>query len=86
MVLISNVALLTWLESGDVVVFAASGITRDVDVAPVSASFTGSGPLREVERTPARLVWSIEDDAFARYVVHCVCRWHSVVSYSKLYR
>lgn len=75
-------ALLNWLETGDVVLFAASGVVRDSDSAPNSAAFSSSGPIREVERSTARLVWFIEDDAFARYVVHCVCRWHSVVSYS----
>lgn len=75
--------LLSWLETGDVVVFPASGVVRQCDAAPSSASFIGTGPIREVERTPTRLVWSVEDDAFARYIIHCVCRWHSVVSYSE---
>jgi len=37
----------------------------------------------EVMRTPLQLVWYVEDDAFARYVVHCCARYHEVVSYSK---
>lgn len=78
-----NEELLSWLEAGDIVILPASGIIRECDTAPNSASFTESGPIREIERTTARLVWSTEDDAFARYVIHCVCRWHSVVSYSK---
>jgi len=80
--LIRDEELLSWLETGDVLVFPAAGVVRECDAAPSSASFTGSGPIREVERTPMRLVWSTEDDAFARYIIHCVCRWHSVVSYS----
>ncbi|KAI5123076.1 hypothetical protein M0805_000510 [Coniferiporia weirii] len=37
----------------------------------------------ELSRTPLQLIWGIEDDAFARYVVHCCARYHKVVSYSK---
>ncbi|KAI0066059.1 hypothetical protein BV25DRAFT_1988543 [Artomyces pyxidatus] len=43
----------------------------------------GQDGVREVQRTPGRLVWWIEDDAWARYVVHCCARYHEVVSYSK---
>ncbi|KAF8313455.1 hypothetical protein DL93DRAFT_2059054 [Clavulina sp. PMI_390] len=81
LVLDVEAALLDWLEKGDVVIFAASGVTRTM--APDTLSFSTDGPIREVERTPARLVWAIEENAYARYIVHCVCRWHSVVSYSE---
>ncbi|KAG8714038.1 hypothetical protein FRC11_010098 [Ceratobasidium sp. 423] len=37
----------------------------------------------EVRRSPAELVWDVEQDAFARYVVHCAARWYGVVSFSK---
>jgi hypothetical protein len=37
----------------------------------------------EISRTPLQLVWSISDDAFARYVVHCCARYHEVVSFSE---
>jgi len=40
-------------------------------------------PVLEVSRSRKRLVWQIVDDVFARYVVHCCCRFHSIVSYSK---
>ena len=38
----------------------------------------------EVSRTPLQLVWSIENDAFTRYVAHCCARYHSIVSFSAL--
>jgi hypothetical protein len=38
--------------------------------------------VREVERSPQRLVWWIENDTWARYVVHCCARYHNVVSFS----
>ncbi|KAI0256393.1 hypothetical protein BJV78DRAFT_1118149 [Lactifluus subvellereus] len=43
----------------------------------------GEEGIREVERSPQRLVWWIEDDAWARYVVHCCARYHNIVSFSK---
>ncbi|KAH7339467.1 hypothetical protein B0J17DRAFT_361412 [Rhizoctonia solani] len=39
--------------------------------------------IREVRRSPAELVWDVEQDAFARYIVHCAARWYGVVSFSK---
>jgi hypothetical protein len=39
--------------------------------------------IRQVLRTPLKLVWAINDDAFARYVVHCCARYHDIVSFSK---
>ena len=41
-----------------------------------------STSIVEVSRTPMQLVWAIEDDAFARYVVHCCARYHNIVSFS----
>jgi hypothetical protein len=38
--------------------------------------------IREVERSPQRLVWWIENDTWARYVVHCCARYHNIVSFS----
>ncbi|KAH9062471.1 hypothetical protein EDB87DRAFT_1712526 [Lactarius vividus] len=43
----------------------------------------GEEGIREVERSPQRLVWWIENDTWARYVVHCCARYHGVVSFSK---
>jgi hypothetical protein len=42
----------------------------------------GEEGIREVERSPQRLVWWIEDDTWARYIVHCCARYHNVVSFS----
>lgn len=39
--------------------------------------------ILEVSRTPLQLVWSISDNAFTRYVVHCCARYHNVVSFSE---
>jgi hypothetical protein len=45
-----------------------------------------TGSILEVSRTPLQLVWSVADDAFARYVVHCCARYHEVVSFSQYNR
>ncbi|PCH43372.1 hypothetical protein WOLCODRAFT_164384 [Wolfiporia cocos MD-104 SS10] len=71
-------ALLAWLA--DNVLLAPD------DAAPLA--FPGvplgeTGVVHEVQRAPLRLVWSVPDDAFARYVVHCCARFHGVVSFSK---
>ena len=42
----------------------------------------GLEDVREVERSPQRLVWWIENDMWARYVVHCCARYHNIVSFS----
>jgi hypothetical protein len=39
--------------------------------------------IREVRRSPTELVWDVEQDSFARYIVHCAARWYGVVSFSK---
>ncbi|KAF8894118.1 hypothetical protein BD779DRAFT_1505361 [Infundibulicybe gibba] len=38
--------------------------------------------ISEVSHTPLQMVWSITDDPFARYVVHCCARYYEVVSFS----
>jgi len=38
----------------------------------------------ELSRSPLQLIWSVADDAFARYVVHCCARYHQVISFSGL--
>jgi hypothetical protein len=42
----------------------------------------GLEDIREVDRSPQRLVWWIENDTWVRYVVHCCARYHNVVSFS----
>lgn len=39
--------------------------------------------IREISRTAGEMTWSVSDDAFARYIVHCVARWYGVISFSK---
>ena len=46
----------------------------------------GLEDIREVERSPQRLVWWIENDTWARYVVHCCARYHNIVSFSTFKR
>ncbi|QRV79428.1 hypothetical protein RhiJN_07443 [Ceratobasidium sp. AG-Ba] len=41
------------------------------------------GGIREVQRSSGELVWDVDQDSFARYVVHCTARWYGVVSFSK---
>jgi len=40
------------------------------------------GAIKELSRSPLKVIWAVED-AFARYVVHCTARFHSIVSFSK---
>ncbi|TFY80977.1 hypothetical protein EWM64_g3031 [Hericium alpestre] len=75
--------LLEWLQDAHVSIrTSADGLDADGFDFPGRA-VGGQEGVREVERTPARLVWWIEDDAWARYVVHCCARYHEVVSFSK---
>ncbi|PCH36799.1 hypothetical protein WOLCODRAFT_109190 [Wolfiporia cocos MD-104 SS10] len=56
------------------------------DAAPLAFPGTPldeTGVMGEVQRAPLGLVWSVPDDAPARYVVHCCARFHGVVSFSK---
>ncbi|KAF8756867.1 hypothetical protein RHS01_03993 [Rhizoctonia solani] len=39
--------------------------------------------IREVRRSPTELVWDVDQDSFARYIVHCAARWYGIVSFSK---
>ncbi|KAK7692420.1 hypothetical protein QCA50_004045 [Cerrena zonata] len=69
-----------WLTNGGVL------LNPDDSVDDVTMSGSPVGTLdviTELSRTPLQLVWSITDDAFARYVVHCCARYHNIVSYSK---
>jgi hypothetical protein len=70
-------------------------VVRDPDPQPPRQDgqfqFPGRGvagmeDVREVERSPQRLVWWIENDTWARYVVHCCARYHDVVSFSTFHQ
>jgi hypothetical protein len=74
-------ALLIWIVDAEIV------LEPDAPPPPVSfpgTSVGGIGGVREVERTSGYLVWWIENDTWARYVVHCCARYHQVVSFSKI--
>ena len=69
--------ILTWLEGG-VMLLPDVAAEMSFPGRPVDSSAT----VKEVSRTPLQLVWSIEDNAWTRYVVHCCARYHEVVSFS----
>ena len=73
----------TWLREGETVLSpdADMNTSATFDLPGVSVGKTGA--IRQVFRTPLKLVWSITDDPFARYVVHCCARYHEIVSFSK---
>ncbi|KAI1795687.1 hypothetical protein LXA43DRAFT_1167359 [Ganoderma leucocontextum] len=71
--------IVTWLAAGGVMIAPDASSTLDSPGAPIGST----GAILEVSRTPLQLVWSIEDTAFTRYVVHCCARYHDVVSFSK---
>ena len=43
---------------------------------------TSPTSMYELYRSHSKLIWSTSDDPFARYVVHCCCRYHNIVSFS----
>ncbi|KIM30448.1 hypothetical protein M408DRAFT_328040 [Serendipita vermifera MAFF 305830] len=68
-----------------------SAIQSWLDATEISASEETSGRaidhadspvIQELSYKPLELVW-ITDDPFARWIIHCVSRWHGVVSFSK---
>jgi hypothetical protein len=71
----------SWLQEGGVVIAPDDGATGALLLPGVLVGDTET--IREVSRTPLQLVWSISEDAFARYVVHCCARFHEIVSFSK---
>lgn len=65
-------------------------LKQSVNVMPVEESIVeerrvidAPGLITEVRRSYSQLVWSVPDDAFLRWIVHCTARFHSVVSFSK---
>jgi hypothetical protein len=64
-----------WLHGTTTAAAAAEQVPRPVD--------RGEYPtITELSHNPLQLKWKTEDP-FARYIIHCVARWHSVVSFSK---
>lgn len=70
--------ILAWLDGG--VMFAPDAAT---EMSFPGRAVDSSETVKEVSRTPLQLVWSIEDNAWTRYVVHCCARYHEVVSFSE---
>ncbi|KAI0730340.1 hypothetical protein C8Q72DRAFT_874823 [Fomitopsis betulina] len=70
--------ILAWLDGG--VMLAPDTAT---EMSFPGRTVDSSETVKEVNRTPLQLVWSIEDNAWTRYVVHCCARYHEVVSFSK---
>ncbi|OSD06766.1 hypothetical protein PYCCODRAFT_1422348 [Trametes coccinea BRFM310] len=71
--------IMSWLTSGGVMLSPDSHTELAFPGVPIGTSET----ITEVSRTPLQLVWSITEDAFSRYVVHCCARYHEIVSFSK---
>ncbi|KAI9060297.1 hypothetical protein FKP32DRAFT_1633323 [Trametes sanguinea] len=71
--------IMSWLTSGGVMLSPDSHADLAFPGVPIGTSET----IMEVSRTPLQLVWSITEDAFSRYVVHCCARYHEIVSFSK---
>ena len=64
-----------WLDGALTTAAAAEQVPRPVD--------RGDNPsIMELSHNPLQLKWKT-GDPFARYIIHCVARWHSVVSFSK---
>jgi hypothetical protein len=73
--------IVIWLREGGTVLSPdADADALDFPGTPVGTTDT----IRQVSRTPLKLIWFINDDAFARYVVHCCARYHEIVSFSEL--
>ncbi len=77
-----EVEIVGWLKNGGVLVNPDIHNPYNAIQLPGTPVGTQEG-VREVSRTPLQLVWSISDNAFTRYVVHCCARYHNVVSFSK---
>jgi len=78
--------MMEWLQGGVMLhpdESNAAGLTALQLKANEGREIGSTGIIKEVSRTPLQLVWSITDDAFARYIVHCCARYHEVVSFSK---
>lgn len=74
--------VLEWLVGGTML-DPDAGDGRDVLQEPGRAVGDDEWCIRELSRTPLKLIWHIQEDAFARYIVHCCARYHKIVSYSK---
>lgn len=70
--------LVGWLSNGGTIIAPQSP-----DGLTFPGRTVGIDTIREVSRTPLKLVWRISEDGLARFVVHLVARYHEVVSFSE---
>lgn len=70
--------LMCWLSGVEVVM----NPDKESGIQFPGRAVAGLEDIREVERSPQRLVWWIESDTWVRYVVHCCARYHNIVSFS----
>ena len=73
--------LTEWLETGGVLLFPDSRRTSS-SLAVSGTPLGSSKSIIEVCRSPTELIWRIDED-FPRFLLHCVARFHGVVSFSK---
>lgn len=73
--------LMEWLETGGILISPDSQHVHPL--AGTSGVPLGSSQsIIEVHRSPTELIWRIDKD-FPRFLLHCVARFHGVVSFSK---
>lgn len=67
-------AIQTWLGADATPVADAQPTMRAIDRSEPPA-------ITEISYSPMEMVWTTEDP-FSRWIIHCVSRWHNVVSFS----
>jgi hypothetical protein len=68
-------AIQSWLDAYTAPVGISSQTSKAIDRSDPPI-------IMEVANNPLELVWCTEDP-FARWIIHCVSRWHDMVSFSK---
>ncbi|KAF8514224.1 hypothetical protein BU17DRAFT_52777 [Hysterangium stoloniferum] len=72
--------LVEWLTAGGVVL--EPDAQHEVPFSRTLGEPLGASQLiREIRRSPMELVWRVDSD-FPRFLLHCVARFHNIVSYS----
>ena len=77
--------LTRWLDAGGVLLFPAPPPQHPPQHPPAARAGTprgSSATITEVHRSPTELVWRLDGD-FPRFLLHCVARFHGVVSFSE---
>lgn len=77
--------VVNWLQVGGTVLAPdTSESTGTLDLGSCTP-IGDTGTIFEISRTPLQLIWSITDDPFARYIVHCCARYYEIVSFSQYF-